>query len=200
MPRVACSALAPARAHLANTPWDHNDAQAAGGKVVFRSQFGIKVPSSRAVDLVSSPIEFGAKNMGAQLAVPSPATARRFLPEVVSSPPTLVFTLCVAVPPGKCPCSRNCIISRSPKPRTTHIFDDCIVESCGDVLMDNTATVANGLLRSCHACNKHFRPWQWHFHLSLRFWRRRILPEVVLVPAAIRGHASGLAREGSREE
>jgi hypothetical protein len=46
--------------------------------VVFRSQLRIQFPSGRAVELVSSPIEFGFKNRDMQLAVLSPA--RRFLP------------------------------------------------------------------------------------------------------------------------
>ncbi|KAJ1294270.1 hypothetical protein BS78_01G133400 [Paspalum vaginatum] len=152
----------PAGVGLADVLRDHADAKAGAGKVVFGSQLRIQVPSGRAVELVSSPIEFGAKNRDAQLAVLSPA--RRFLPEVVSSPSARVFAGCVPVAPGEMAMSEDytCVISRGPNPRTTHIFDDCIVESCGDVLVDKTgktaadgrAAVANGFLSSCHACNK----------------------------------------------
>ncbi|AQK63920.1 Protein MARD1 [Zea mays] len=53
----------------------------------------------------------------------------------------------------------TCVISRGPNPRTTHIFDDCIVESCGDLLADKpaaggAAAAACGFFSSCHACNK----------------------------------------------
>ncbi|XP_044979489.1 FCS-Like Zinc finger 8 isoform X1 [Hordeum vulgare subsp. vulgare] len=144
---------------LADVLREHGDAKAGGRKVVFGSQLRIQVPSGRAVELVSSPIEFGVKNRDAQLAVLSPA--RRFLPEVVSSPSARVFAGGVA--PGEMAMSEDytCVISRGPNPRTMHIFDDCIVESCGDVLMDKVDTAgdavpvpASGFLGSCHACHR----------------------------------------------
>lgn len=155
----AAAAPEPAGVGLADVLRDHGDAKVAGGKVVFGSQLRIQVPSGRAVELVSSPIEFGAKNREAQLAVLSPA--RRFLPEVLSSPSARVFAGGVpVVPPGEMAMSEDytCVISRGPNPRTTHIFDDCIVESCGDLLVEKAdkaaAVVAGGFLSSCHACNK----------------------------------------------
>uniref|UniRef100_A0A0E0GRF7 FLZ-type domain-containing protein n=1 Tax=Oryza nivara TaxID=4536 RepID=A0A0E0GRF7_ORYNI len=141
----------------------HGGGKAGGGKVVFGSQLRIQVPTGRAVELVSSPIEFGVKNRDAHLAAMSPA--RRFLPEVVSSPSARVFAAAV-VSPGEMAMSEDytCVISRGPNPRTTHIFDDCIVESCGDVLVekvaggggdgDGDAVRTNGFLNSCYACNK----------------------------------------------
>ncbi|RLN17233.1 uncharacterized protein C2845_PM02G03280 [Panicum miliaceum] len=153
----AAAAPEPAGVGLADVLRDHGDAKLGGGKVVFGSQLRIQVPSGRAVELVSSPIEFGAKNRDAQLAVLSPA--RRFLPEVVSSPSARVFAGAVA--PGEMAMSEDytCVISRGPNPRTRHIFDDCIVESCGDVLVEKMdkgagAAVASGFLSSCHTCNK----------------------------------------------
>ncbi|XP_047088136.1 FCS-Like Zinc finger 8-like [Lolium rigidum] len=154
----------PASAGLADVLREHTNANTVGGgKVVFGSQLRIQVPSGRAVELVSSPIEFGVKNRDAQLAVLSPA--RRFLPEVVSSPTARVFAAGVA--PGEMAMSEDytCVISRGPNPRTRHIFDDCIVESCGDVLVDKMdkgaggavdgeAVPASGFLSYCQACHK----------------------------------------------
>uniref|UniRef100_A0ACD6A638 Uncharacterized protein n=1 Tax=Avena sativa TaxID=4498 RepID=A0ACD6A638_AVESA len=155
------SAPEPASVGLADVLREHCNANTVGGgKVVFGSQLRIQVPSGRAVELVSSPIEFGVKNRDAQLAVLSPA--RRFLPEVVSSPTARVFAAGVA--PGEMAMSEDytCVISRGPNPRTRHIFDDWIVESCGDVLVDKgagaavdgDAVPANGFLSYCHACHK----------------------------------------------
>uniref|UniRef100_A0A0D9VX62 FLZ-type domain-containing protein n=1 Tax=Leersia perrieri TaxID=77586 RepID=A0A0D9VX62_9ORYZ len=151
---------------LADVLRDHRDTKAVvgGGKVVFGSQLRIQVPTgARAVELVSSPIEFGVKNRDAHLAVAAMSPARRFLPEVVSSPSARVFAG-GAVSPGEMAMSEDytCVISRGPNPRTTHIFDDCIVESCGDVLVekmdgagdDGDAVRANGFLTTCYACNK----------------------------------------------
>jgi hypothetical protein len=145
---------------LADVLREHGDAKAGGGKVVFGSQLRIQVPSGRAIEMVPSPIEFGVKNRDAQLAVLSPA--RRFLPEMVSSPSARVFA--AGVSPVEMAMSEDytCVISRGPNPRTRHIFDDCIVESCGDVLVekvekeadDDGTAVASGFMTSCHACNK----------------------------------------------
>ena len=121
----------PAGVGLADVLRDHGDAKVAGGKVVFGSQLRIQVPPGRAIELVSSPIEFGAKNRDAQLAVLSPA--RRFLPEIVSSPSARVFAGGVAVvPPGEMAMSEDytCIIAHGPNPKTTRIFGDCILEPC----------------------------------------------------------------------
>uniref|UniRef100_J3LRD8 FLZ-type domain-containing protein n=1 Tax=Oryza brachyantha TaxID=4533 RepID=J3LRD8_ORYBR len=155
----------PASVGLADVLREHRDTKVGAGKVVFGSQLRIQVPTGRAVELVSSPIEFGVKNRDAHLAALSPA--RRFLPEVVSSPSARVFAG-GAVSPGEMAMSEDytCVISRGPNPRTTHIFDDCIVESCGDVLVekmdgvagagagDGDAVRTNGFLNSCYACNK----------------------------------------------
>ncbi|KAL6637172.1 hypothetical protein ACP70R_024744 [Stipagrostis hirtigluma subsp. patula] len=142
----------PACVGLADVLRENGDGKAGGRKVVFGSQLRIQVPSGRAAELVSSPIEFGAKNRDAQLAVLSPA--RRFLPEVVSSPSARVFA--GGVSPGEMAMSEDytCVISRGPNPRTRHIFDDCIVESCGDVIVEKMDNGASGFLSYCHACNK----------------------------------------------
>ncbi|KAL6894515.1 hypothetical protein ACP4OV_008613 [Aristida adscensionis] len=154
--QTEAAAPEPACAGLADVLREHGDGKAGGGKVVFGSKLRIQVPSGRAVELVSSPIEFGVKNRDAVL-----SPARRFLPEVVCSPSALVFAGGVA--PGEMAMSEDytCVISRGPNPRTRHIFDDCIVESCGDVVvekMDNVedggAVQAGGFLSYCHACNK----------------------------------------------
>ncbi|XP_037428693.1 FCS-Like Zinc finger 8-like isoform X1 [Triticum dicoccoides] len=146
----------PASVGLADVLREHGDAKAGGRKVVFGSQLRIQVPSGRAAELVSSPIEFGVKNRDAVL-----SPARRFLPEVVSSPTARVFAAGVA--PGEAAMSEDytCVISRGPNPRTRHIFDDCIVESCGDALVDKAdsgpggdAVPASGSLSSCHACRR----------------------------------------------
>ncbi|KAL5210974.1 hypothetical protein ABZP36_006597 [Zizania latifolia] len=163
--QFCCSAMPPelTSVGLADVLREHGDAKVGGGKVVFGSQLRIQVPTGRAVELVSSPIEFGVKNRDAHLAVLS--QARRFLPEVVSSPSARVFAGGVSPREMAMLEDYTCVISRGPNPRTRHIFDDCIVESCGDVLVekmdkgdgaagDGDAVRTNGFLNSCHACNK----------------------------------------------
>lgn len=56
----------------------------------------------------------------------------------------------------------TCVISHGPNPKTTRIFDNCIVESCCGVvaLSDlkheyNLSSPSQSFLSSCHTCNKH---------------------------------------------
>ncbi|KAL9318430.1 hypothetical protein ACSQ67_014947 [Phaseolus vulgaris] len=50
----------------------------------------------------------------------------------------------------------TCVISHGPNPRTTHIFDNCIVESyCS--LPNNTISPSLNFLSFCHTCKKHLK-------------------------------------------
>lgn len=50
----------------------------------------------------------------------------------------------------------TCVISHGPNPRTTHIFDNCIVESyCS--LPNNTLSPSLNFLSFCHTCKKHLQ-------------------------------------------
>lgn len=56
----------------------------------------------------------------------------------------------------------TCVISHGPNPKTTRIFDNCIVESCCGVvaLSDlknefNLSSPSQSFLSSCHTCNKY---------------------------------------------
>lgn len=49
----------------------------------------------------------------------------------------------------------TCVISHGPNPKTTRIFDNCIVESCcGVVALSNLSSPSQSFLSSCHTCNK----------------------------------------------
>ncbi|CAN1252709.1 FCS-Like Zinc finger 8 [Linum perenne] len=53
----------------------------------------------------------------------------------------------------------TCIISRGPNPKTTHIFDDCIVGSCCGVFTFNSSEKeasypSESFLSSCDNCGK----------------------------------------------
>lgn len=87
-----------------------------GNLVSFGSQLKVRIPSTKSP---GSPIEFGAKNKESQLALVSPG---RPLSPAVSASATESETLE----------NYTCVISRGSNPKTTHIFDDCVFESCGD--------------------------------------------------------------------
>ncbi|XP_068338431.1 protein MARD1-like [Pyrus communis] len=47
----------------------------------------------------------------------------------------------------------TCVISRGPKPRTTHIFDNCIVESY-HTMSDQSSSGSENFLSFCYTCRK----------------------------------------------
>jgi hypothetical protein len=91
--------------------------------VLFGSQLKIQIPS----------IEFGVKNKETQLALLSPVRGYIFSPKETETDWSEEYT---------------CVISHGPNPRTTHIFDDCVINGdLGGLKLDE-------LLTSCHACKK----------------------------------------------
>lgn len=122
--------------------------------VLFGSRLKIQIPSmspNGAVESLSSPIEFGVKNKESQLALFSPA--RRTPVELGS-----LASGCLSASEMEMSEDYTCVIAHGPNPRTTHIFDNCIVESCGDgfaaVTPRKESRVSDDFLASCHACNK----------------------------------------------
>ncbi|KAJ0966396.1 hypothetical protein J5N97_027534 [Dioscorea zingiberensis] len=124
--------------------------------VLFGSKLKLQVPSSINGSLSSppsSPIEFGIKTKSSQLAFFSPS--RR-------SPTPEVLMRCLSSKEIELSEDYTCVISHGPNPRTTHIFDDCIIESCGDgfniaSMKESTAAAASpsdDFLSFCYACNK----------------------------------------------
>ncbi|KAG6468560.1 hypothetical protein ZIOFF_073248 [Zingiber officinale] len=93
----------------------------------------IRIPSlwPGSMSPVGSPIEFGVKNKESQLALLSPAWNSLGFEMPISSSPR-VFAGCVSISDMELLEEYTCVISHGPNPRTTHIFDNCIVESCRD--------------------------------------------------------------------
>ncbi|XP_042426999.1 FCS-Like Zinc finger 8-like isoform X2 [Zingiber officinale] len=99
--------------------------------VVFGSQLKIQIPSTTESDGVStgrstaeprhSPIEFGIKTRNSLVALyPSPPARRSW------------------IPPSEMALSEDYtrVVLHGPNPKTTHIFDDCIIEGGGNELVD----------------------------------------------------------------
>ncbi|KAL5196854.1 hypothetical protein ABZP36_000366 [Zizania latifolia] len=107
------------------------------GRVLLGLRLRVQLPPKKGLcgDLPpSSPIEFGVKNRDAQLALLSP---------VQRSP--LSSAARAAQSEVELAEDYTCIIARGPNPKMTHIFDDRVVESCGDACC---------LLSSCYGCKK----------------------------------------------
>ncbi|KAJ6797850.1 protein MARD1 [Iris pallida] len=137
--------------------------------VLFGSQLKIQIPSMGAVDSPQSPIEFGIKNKNSQLALFSPAATRR-------SPMESTNLVSGSLSATEMEMSEDytCVIAHGPNPKTTHIFDNCVIGSCcgGQGFAPVPAAVtgketifaagrdggsgypADDFLTSCHACKK----------------------------------------------
>ncbi|KAJ6796690.1 protein MARD1 [Iris pallida] len=138
--------------------------------VLLGSQLKIQVPSSApaagAADCPQSPIEFGIKNKSSQLALHSPAAARR--PPLGSS--AVLVSGSLSATEMEMSEDYTCVIAHGPNPKTTHIFDNCIIESCcvgggGKGFVPAAAPAKEkgfvsaryhweDFLTSCHACKK----------------------------------------------
>ncbi|CAN0856964.1 FCS-Like Zinc finger 8 [Linum grandiflorum] len=127
--------------------------------VVFGSQLKIQIPSSLLHNPNSpagsprSPADFGIKTRNSQLG--SCSFSSSFSP----SPP--VPKSAVFGSPSEMELSEDytCVISRGPNPKTTHIFDDCIVDSCCGVFTFNSSEKeashpSESFLSSCDNCGK----------------------------------------------
>ncbi|KAK1593008.1 hypothetical protein Q3G72_034380 [Acer saccharum] len=120
--------------------------------VLFGSQLKIQIPPLlnpsvliSPQDSPKSPCEFGIKTKNSQLGSfssgLSPSPPRKKSPfgsdnsglETPNSPQVL-FTGSLSASEMELSEEYTCVISRGPNPRTTHIFDNCIVESCCGVV------------------------------------------------------------------
>ncbi|PSR94809.1 hypothetical protein CEY00_Acc25563 [Actinidia chinensis var. chinensis] len=103
---------------------DENFPKPNSGMVLFGSNLKIQIPKSP-----NSPSDFGIKNRDSQFSSsPSPFGSLN------SSAQTQVFS--GSLSPSEMELSEDytCVISHGPNPKTTHIYDNCVVESCGGVV------------------------------------------------------------------
>ncbi|KAK1297184.1 hypothetical protein QJS10_CPB15g02061 [Acorus calamus] len=122
--------------------------------VLFGSQLKLQIPlisPTGSLDSPQSPIQFGVKTRNSQLGLLSSYSVL----DVVASPPP-VFTSDMELSEDY-----TCVISRGPNPKTTHIFDNCIIESRdnGFPALKREGRIDSGylsddFLSSCYACKK----------------------------------------------
>ncbi|MQL95270.1 hypothetical protein Taro_027938 [Colocasia esculenta] len=144
-------------------------------KVLFGSQLKIQIPSilptsmsrTSSVESTNSPIEFGIKTRNSLLGSLSPGWRSPMgsgnFPDG-SSP--RVFPGSLSLSEMELSEDYTCVITHGPNPRTTHIFDNYIVESCGEGFSistkedtfpsdpDQPGYSSAGFLSFCHACKK----------------------------------------------
>ncbi|KAL7210181.1 hypothetical protein ACSBR1_031695 [Camellia fascicularis] len=152
--------------------------------VLFGSQLKIQIPPLPPSVLISpsespkSPADFGIKTRNSQLgsfslspglspAKKSPFGSENSCLENPNSPRVRVFAGCLSASEMELSEDYTCVISYGPNPRTTHIFDNCIVESCCGVVGFSAARKENGFcgnqvmsypsedfLSFCYTCKK----------------------------------------------
>eukprot|EP00268_Persea_americana_P028893 TRINITY_DN2800_c1_g1_i1.p1 TRINITY_DN2800_c1_g1~~TRINITY_DN2800_c1_g1_i1.p1 ORF type:complete len:325 (-),score=65.01 TRINITY_DN2800_c1_g1_i1:761-1735(-) len=108
--------------------------------VLFGSQLKIQIPplppsASSLGGSPGSPSDFGIKTRNSLSGPFSPAVSpcpglKTPSGSMNSGPEVRVFTGCLSASEMELSEDYTCIISHGPNPRTTHIFDNCIVESC----------------------------------------------------------------------
>ena len=149
--------------------------------VLFGSQLKIQIPPlSQSIlppaDSPKSPGDFGMKTRNSHLCSFSlglSSTSMKKSPfgssnsGIENSNSSLVFSGCLSATEMELSEDYTCVISHGPNPRTTHIFDDCIVESCCGVVEFSASKKENGFLANqsisypsesflsfCHNCKK----------------------------------------------
>ncbi|KAL5712571.1 hypothetical protein ACHQM5_014732 [Ranunculus cassubicifolius] len=160
---------------------DENFPKPDSRMVLFGSQLKIQIPplvTFAPSSTPRSPSDFGIKTKNSQLellsASPNPSTMRK-LPfgsvtaDVEGSP--RVFVGCLSASEMESSEDYTCVITHGPNPRTTHIFDDCIVDDCcgvvgfsslkkGDWFLSDTeeqlrmSYPSNDFLSFCYTCKK----------------------------------------------
>uniref|UniRef100_A0A1D1YRV5 FLZ-type domain-containing protein n=1 Tax=Anthurium amnicola TaxID=1678845 RepID=A0A1D1YRV5_9ARAE len=137
--------------------------------VLFGSQLKIQIPPAfpaTSVDSLQSPIEFGIKTKNLLLGSLSPGSKYPLGSSNLGSEASMtrVFTGSLSLSETELSEDYTCVITHGPNPKTTHIFDNYIVESCGNchsALRKGTCFLPNqldypsaGFLSFCHACKK----------------------------------------------
>lgn len=148
--------------------------------VLFGSQLKIQIPPQSSfppssTDYPQSPADFGINTMNSQLELlsvspnPSLSFGRKSpfgsLSSGMDGSPR-VFAGCLSASEMESSEDYTCVITHGPNPKTTHIFDDCIVEDCCGVvgwsslkkerwfLSDPSSYQSNDFLSFCYTCKK----------------------------------------------
>ncbi|XWS31554.1 hypothetical protein CRYUN_Cryun23aG0086300 [Craigia yunnanensis] len=133
---------------------DKSSFETSNKKVLFGTELRVQIPPLPP-SLVSpttspkSPTDFGIKTRNSHLssAFGSPNSGVH----IKDSP--RVFTECLPVREMEMSEDYTCVISHGPNPKTTHIFDNCIVQSYCSV-SDKSKSAPESFLSFCHTCKK----------------------------------------------
>lgn len=124
--------------------------------VVFGTKLRVQIPPlppsnvSPTNQSPRSPVEFGIKTKNTQLS--SPTGSANSGTQTKDSP--RVVTGCLSASEMELSEDYTCVISHGPKPKTTHIFDNCIIESYYSFSDKMTNSPPENFLSFCYTCKK----------------------------------------------
>lgn len=159
---------------ILNDDKDNNFSKPESRMVLFGSQLKIQIPplppsASSLGGSPGSPSDFGIKTRnslsGPFSPVPSSISGLKTPSGSMNSGTELqVFTGCLSASEMELSEDYTCVISHGPNPRTTHIFDNCIVESCGagfsaarkgnGFFGEQSSYPSDDFLSFCYTCKK----------------------------------------------
>ncbi|OMO77642.1 hypothetical protein CCACVL1_14898 [Corchorus capsularis] len=122
--------------------------------VLFGTELRVQIPPLPQTSLLSpsaspkSPADFGIKTRNSHYsssAFGSPNSGMKDSPRI--------FTGCLPVKEMELSEDYTCVISHGPNPKTTHIFDNCVVENYCTV-KEKPKSAPESFLSFCHTCKK----------------------------------------------
>ncbi|XP_077240637.1 FCS-Like Zinc finger 8-like [Tasmannia lanceolata] len=149
---------------------DKKSSKSESRMVLFGSQLKIQIPPILSSTISPTPSPQSSLNFGnnSHLSLPGSFSTKKtqlgstnFGPEMPSS--SQVFTGCLSVSEMELSEDYTCVISHGPNPKTTHIFDNCIIESCvgfsaprkeNCFFNEPTGYPSDNFLSFCYACKK----------------------------------------------
>lgn len=118
--------------------------------VLFGTSLRVQIPPLANVVLSptgspKSPADFGIKTRNSQLSASGYSG-------IQTNDSPRVLTGCISMSEIELSEDYTCVISYGPNPKTTHIFENCVLENCS--ISDKSNTAPESFLSFCHTCKK----------------------------------------------
>ncbi|KAI4301236.1 hypothetical protein L6164_034532 [Bauhinia variegata] len=133
---------------LKDEPTQENSSKARNGKVLFGTQLKVKIPplppcTFSPIESQACAADFGTKNDDSLISPTGSQNSGVLVSSVLSLSEMELSE------------DYTCVICHGPNPRTTHIFDNCIVESYSSVPYNSNNSASDNFLSYCYTCKKH---------------------------------------------
>lgn len=134
---------------------EENSSSKPNNKVVFGSKLRVQIPPLPSSNLspdqsLKSPTDFGIKTGNSQLSSSGSANSAG----IQTKDPPKVCTECLSASEIELSEDYTCVISHGPNPKTTRIFDNCIIESYCSLSDKSNNSAPENFLSFCYTCKK----------------------------------------------